>query len=1258
MPKSVRKTRATQTSISRYFRGRSSSSTPNTQRGVPNTQRGVPDTQRGVPDTQRGVPDTQRGAPDTQRGAPDTQRGVPDTQRGVPDTQRGVPNTQRGVPNTQRGVPDTQRGVPDTQRGVPNTQRGVPDTQRGVPNTQRGVPDTQRGVPNTQRGVPDTQRGVPDTQRGVPDTQRGVPNTQRGVPDTQRGVRPPSRVKHDVSSDDDDDDVDDDIVLPKKRAKLSPQNQQVEDLDCRPVSCLINKEITLSRGAGKLCSSTLEKLKGFASLAKSHVRHGGTDEATPPRDFTSNNNEGRVQQVEEGCEDEEEEVKGKKDSGRAPKTQGFGLSQVTKTGGEQGEGGEKVEGPNLLPDSSAPCRRIKSAYTPLERQVVGLKQQHKDALLAVECGYKYRFFGEDAEIAAKELNIICHLDHNFMTCSIPTHRLFVHVRRLVSHGHKVGVVKQTETSAIKASGTNRNALFTRQLTALYTKSTLVGEDVNPVCRTEAAEERARGDVVSDPSDCFLLCISENWDRLKKQLTVGLLAVQPSTGDVLVDCFPDGPSRSELEGRVLKINPVEILISSDLSEQTHRLLQSIACASTQADDRVRIEKRDGSQFEFPSAMNTVTKFYCQTEDDGSRPLSSVVSLESPAICCLGPLIQYLQEFNLERALKSHSSFQRLSCASAGMILGAPTLRNLEILNNQTDGGLKGSLLWVLDHTRTPFGRRLMRKWVSRPLTDAQPILERQDAVQEILESHSPTLNSIRSLLARLPDLDRGICSIYNKKSSTQEFYLITSSLCRLAVELQALFPAIESHVGSLLLRSLLLDTPDLLAPARSFLKVLNEKAAKSGNKTELFSDLSSFPVLQKRSEQIHAAVNDILSHRKEIRLTLKAPALDYTSVSGLEFLIEVRNSKSSTVPPDWVKISSTKTVSRFHSPFLVERYKKLQQLREQLLQDCQKEWTSFLDQFGEHYHTMKRAISHLATIDCLFSLAEVAKQGNYCRPEMCENQCQIVIRDGRHPAIDLLMGEHNQYVPNITELQGDGRRTMIITGPNMGGKSSYIRQVALICVMAQIGSYVPASEARLGMLDGVYTRMGASDNIYKGCSTFMEELTEASDIISHATERSLVILDELGRGTSTHDGIAIAYATLEYFIREVKALTLFVTHYPPLCDLERVYPEHVSNYHMAFLLNEPDIATDAEDGEAQPEFITFLYQLTEGAAGRSYGLNVARLADIPDSILHTAACKARELECTVNARRKSKKLLSDLCSISDRSTLMEWLQARS
>ncbi|XP_056888147.1 DNA mismatch repair protein Msh3 isoform X1 [Takifugu flavidus] len=1048
--------------------------------------------------------------------------------------------------------------------------------------------------------------------------------------------------------------------LPSKRARFSLQGHHGV-LQCTPTSYKNEATTsTLKPGAGRLCSSTLDKLKAFTCFtSESNVGHRDTE-----RDVKTLDNAQNKVCDQKPCDDTEQhlgddrllelEEENEEEEGRSWLTdsqKGFKSARKDAHDNES----------NVLPNPVAKSRRSKNVhatrvYTPLEQQVVQLKEQHKDALLAVECGYKYRFFGEDAEIAAKVLNIFCHLDHNFMTCSIPTHRLFVHVRRLVSHGHKVGVIKQTETTAIKASGTSRNTLFTRQLSGLYTKSTLVGEDVNPVCKLADVEEGSSGDAALDPPESFLLCVSETWDKLRKQLTVGLVAVQPSTGDVLFDCFPDGPSRSELESRVVKINPVEILVPSDSSPETHRLVQSIANASTQADDRVRVEKRDRGQFEFASAMNTVTEFYCHSEEQGCRSLSSVASLESPVICCLGPLIQYLREFNLERVLRSESSFQRLSRASEGMRLNAATLRNLEILNNQTDGGAKGSLLWVLDHTRTHFGRRLLRRWVGQPLTDSESVSQRLDAVQEILESNSVTLNPVRSLLSHLPDLDRGIGSIYHRKSSTQEFYIICSSLARLSLELEALLPAIQSQVRSSLLTGLLLDTPNLLAPAQNFLKVLNEKAAKSGNKTELFSDLAAFPVLKERKEQIQDVIDEIHNHRQEIRLTLKVPTFDYTTVSGQEFLIEVKNSLSSSVPPEWVKVSSTKAVSRYHTPFLVERYRKLLQLREQLLLDCQSEWIHFLDQFGEHYHLMKRAISHLATLDCLFSLAEVAKQGDYCRPEVSKHRRQIVIRDGRHPAIDLLMGENNQYVPNVTELQGDGKRAMIITGPNMGGKSSYIRQVALICLMAQMGSYVPASQAQLGILDGIYVRMGASDNIFQRRSTFMEELSEASEIVSRATERSLVILDELGRGTSTHDGIAIAHATLEHFIRDVKALTLFVTHYPPLCELEHVYPEHVSNYHMAFLLNEPDIAADADDGEVTPEFITFLYQLTEGAAGRSYGLNVARLADIPDPILHTAAGKARELESAVNARRKKKKLLRDLWRVSDRSSLVEWLQS--
>ncbi|XP_048045178.1 DNA mismatch repair protein Msh3 isoform X2 [Megalobrama amblycephala] len=914
-----------------------------------------------------------------------------------------------------------------------------------------------------------------------------------------------------------------------------------------------------------------------------------------------------------------------------------------------------------------PNRRTKTIYTPLEEQYMEIKKQHVDTVLCVECGYKYRFFGEDAEIAAKELNITCHLDHNFMTASIPTHRLFVHVRRLVSQGYKVGVVKQTETSAIKASSTNKSSLFTRQLHALYTKSTLVGEDVNPLLKLGDLEQAE--DVVQDSGNNYLMCVSESFDKQSKELTVGMVVVQPSIGDVMVDCFKDNVAHSELESRVLKIQPVEILVPSDLSETTERLLRNIALSSVQADDRIRIEKRESTMFEYPTAMGIIKDFYRDTphqavENQGKGSYSLCMGLESPIVCCLGPVIQYLAEFKLDKILMCSSSFKRLSSDADHMLLNAATMKNLEILCNQTTGSVKGSLLWVLDHTQTPFGKRLLRKWVSQPLKSVIDIQARQEAVAEILSSESSVLPSLQSLLTRLPDLERGLCSIYHKKCSTQEFYLITSTLSRLSTELQALMPAIQTQLSSALLKNLLLDTPQLLSPAHNFLKVLDEKAAKTGNKTEMFVDLTDFPVIQKRKEEIQSVLSDIMEHRREVRLVLKNPSLDYTTVSGQQFLIEVKNSMSSIVPSDWVKINSTKVVGRYHTPFIVEKHRRLQQLREQLVIDCNHEWISFLHLlsflscrlFGDHYYILRKAVCHLATMDCLFSLAQVAKENNYCRPEFLEDKSQILITAGKHPVITSLMGDQDQYVPNDTHLQGDGKRAMIITGPNMGGKSSYIRQVALVTIMAQLGSFVPAREASVGIVDGIYVRMGASDNISRGRSTFMEELVEASDILARATSRSLVILDELGRGTSTHDGIAIAYATLESFIRDVKCLTLFVTHYPPLCELEHLYPQHVGNYHMAFLLNEPENTSDEE--EMHPEFITFLYQLIEGAAARSYGLNVARLAEIPESILRTAAFKSKELEALVNSRRNMVRVLSDAWSINNKETLLNWRKCSS
>ncbi|XP_039238039.1 DNA mismatch repair protein Msh3 isoform X2 [Pipra filicauda] len=902
-------------------------------------------------------------------------------------------------------------------------------------------------------------------------------------------------------------------------------------------------------------------------------------------------------------------------------------------------------------------KRTKSIYTPLELQFIEMKKQYKDAVLCVECGYKYRFFGEDAEIAARELNIYCHLDHNFMTASIPSHRLFVHVRRLVAKGHKVGVIKQMETAALKAAGENKSSLFSRKLTALYTKSTLIGEDVNPLLKLDDSVDVE--EVTRDVPDNYLLCCCENGENLRGRKTgdivIGIMVIQPTTGEVIFDCFRDSASRSELESRVLRLQPVEIILPSRLSDQSEKLISSITSRRLQ-DDRIRIERMQNLNFEYSHAFQVITDFYAKEVPGttGPQKLSVILSLDKPVICSLAAVIAYLKEFNLERMLYDPRNFKQLSSETEYMTINGTTMKNLEILQNQMDMKTKGSLLWVLNHTKTSFGRRRLKKWVTQPLMKSSEINARLDAVSEILLSESNVFGQIQNLLCKLPDLERGLCSVFHKKCSTQEFFLIVSTLSRLHLEIQALVPVLHSHVRSPLLKSALLEVPELLSPVKHYLKILNEEAAKTGDKTQLFKDLTDFPVIRKKKEDIQGVLSKIQLHLPDIRKQIKNPSAEYVTVSGQEFLIEVKNSHKSFVPSDWVMISSTKAVSRFHSPFIIENYRHLNQLQEKLILDCSAEWLNFLDRFSEHYHSVSKAIGHLATVDCLFSLALVAKQGDYCRPVVQDNRQEIIIKNGRHPVIDVLLGEQDQYVPNTTNLSGGGERVMIITGPNMGGKSSYIKQVALITVMAQVGSYVPAEEATIGIVDGIFTRMGAADNIYKGRSTFMEELTDTAEIIRKATPRSLVILDELGRGTSTHDGIAIAYATLEHFIRDVESLTLFVTHYPSVCELEKLYPDKVGNYHMAFLVNEEETGEQkGSEVEENPEFITFLYQIIKGISARSYGLNVAKLADIPEEILKKAAHKSKELEKIVNMKRKKMKCFAEAWKINDSQELQKW-----
>ncbi|CAG8641871.1 606_t:CDS:10 [Paraglomus brasilianum] len=845
------------------------------------------------------------------------------------------------------------------------------------------------------------------------------------------------------------------------------------------------------------------------------------------------------------------------------------------------------------PSDRAPSKSSSITYTPLEKQYLAIKRDHPDTLLIVEVGYKFKFFDKDAIVASKILSIAHFMDHNFYVASIPVHRLNVHVRRLVYAGYKVGVVRQMETAALKAAGDNRNTPFVRKLANLYTRGTFIEDILFTFDRDIILSDHVMA-VVEEH------CGGSGLDELVK---ISVLAVQIATGDIIYDYFDDGHMRNELETRLLHIRPCEILLPKIISKQTEKVISHITSRSAGGiGEKIRIERMDDIHLSYAQAFSFVSEFYSNAKND----INKGVAGESG-----------------ESVVKARNQ----------LLLNGNTISNLEIYNNQTDLREKGSLLWVLDHTRTPFGKRLLRKWIGRPLIDIGQLNERIGAVEEILHGTSPVLSTTQELLGKLPDLEKGLCKIHYAKCTPSELFRILSSLQRVS---SAYLPFSSLDLNSPLLTSIFTFLPKIKPCIDSFLSVINVGAAERQDKFNLFKNAEKYREIQQHKENISAVEKDLNTHMMEIRQLLQKPKFEYKAVAGIEYLIEVKKAEENIVPKTWVKVCGTKAVSRFHSPTIMQKIKERDQHRERLSSACDQAYKNFLQEISDHYELLRDAIQKIAVLDCLFSLAIVSRQPGYVKPEFID-EAEIEVVNGRHPMIEQL---NNTFVANDVKLSTNGLRTMILTGPNMGGKSSYIRQVALIAIMGQIGSYVPASSARLGILDAVYTRMGASDNMLAGESTFMVELNEASQIMKHATRRSLVILDELGRGTSTHDGVAIAYAVLRHFIEKIKCMTLFVTHYPSLAKLVHEFQGIVGNYHMGFL------EAEGEDGS---HTITFLYKLTEGVAMKSYGINVARLAKLPQLIIERASEKSHELDQKIRYRQQTSQI-ADILKLLFRNEL--------
>ncbi|EJD05960.1 uncharacterized protein FOMMEDRAFT_104344 [Fomitiporia mediterranea MF3/22] len=876
-------------------------------------------------------------------------------------------------------------------------------------------------------------------------------------------------------------------------------------------------------------------------------------------------------------------------------------------------------------------------YTPLEKQVLALKEKYLDAILMFEVGYKYRFFGEDARIASEVLNIAHFPDRNFLTASVPDHRRDIHLRRLLSHGYKVGIIGQMETAALKKISDTRNKPFERALTHMYTAATYIDE-------IDADDDDSR---IAPP---VFMCICESMlggMGVDERVSISMVAVTPSTSDVLWDEFEDGFMRNELETRMAHIRPSEILSSKDkLSKVTQKILQyhsKESSSKTLARDRVRLERYD-DEMNYTDAFRQLQTFYAQKGNTrasenfkSGKLLAAISDLPRKVVIALAHSLNYLNSFGLGDVLTEMQFFSKFT-ERQHMLLNANTLSNLEIYRNQTDFTMRGSLMWVLNRTKTTFGARLLKSWIGRPLTDVGALQARVDAVEAIISAEASKsrerLLRLRELLKEIgkTDLAKGLSRIQYFKCTPKELARLLRAFGK-AADAFLPFENIEDvGLANPVLNEIIFTLPKIRDSVRKIGSCLNLKKADEDKRDELWSDPDKYPEVDDLKMAIMVVESELADHLKTMNLDevdILLPFYRLPSKSELrQYLVEVKKNEKRDIPVTWEVVSSTKSARRYRTPEVRKMLQERAQFQEKLKAEANKAYVAFLSEImDEHYVVLRNAVNKLAVADCLFSLAEVASQGNYVKPVFVDQETDILeITDGRHPMIELLRSD--PFVPNTVCIGGSDTKTKIITGPNMGGKSSATRMVALIALMAQIGTYVPAASVRLSPLDAILTRMGASDDLAKGRSTFMVEMSETSDILHSATKRSLVILDELGRGSSTFDGMAIAGATLEHLVENISCKTLFITHYPVVASSsEQKHPDKVINLHMGFT---------EETTLLGKRTITFLYQLTKGISSGSYGIECARLAGISESLLEKAEERAEFMQRTVQSREQIVK----------------------
>lgn len=810
------------------------------------------------------------------------------------------------------------------------------------------------------------------------------------------------------------------------------------------------------------------------------------------------------------------------------------------------------------------------SLSPMMMQWHACKKSAAGALLFFRLGDFYEAFEEDALVLAKELDLTLTKRQETAMCGVPFHTSEAYIDKLLAKGYRVAVAEQIEDPKLT------KGLVKREVVRIVTPGTLVTSSL-----------------LSDKTNNFLAAITE------LNTTLGLALLDLTTAEFRAMEFGSG---KELLDELSGLRPAEILISEKWQKNHKQLVEEI-----RASYRVTVTVKEEWHFDHRICSDTLLKHFQVHNLDGFG-LKGMLA----AINAAGALLSYVQE-ELNLKVDHIKQIQR-QVSSTYLAIDRATQRHLE-LTELLHGGQQGqTLLSFLDKTETPMGARLLKQWVTHPLLSVEEIIKRQEAVGAIVNFPS-LLSTLPTALKEVRDLQRLIMRISTGYATPRDLLGLRFSLEAMPRVSELLKPLqarlIKEAEGEMVDLSFLAQKIKAAISETPPLKLSDGNIFKPGYHPEL----DALRTFQTEGHSWIANYQTTLREETQIK-TLK---IGYTKAFG--YYIEVSRGQSSKMPENFQRRQTLVGAERFITPLLKEYEEKVLTTEDRLIQLEQELFHELRNAVACHAEEILRIAKAVAEVDCLLALARIAKEHGYVCPQIDESDL-LDIREGRHPIIEAsLLGE--TFIPNDTLLDSQNNRLALITGPNMAGKSTYIRQVALIVILAQIGSFVPAKSAHIGIVDKVFSRIGASDDLARGQSTFMVEMAETANILHNATSRSLVILDEIGRGTSTYDGISIAWAVAEYLLTEKgkQAKTLFATHYWELTELEKQIPG-AKNFNVA--------VHESEKG------IVFLRKILPGGTDKSYGIHVARLAGLPAAILKRAAEMLSKLEGVAAPMRPVKE----------------------